>query len=68
MSDELCEEQVFPSLHSNDKFGHNATRDIRISLTLYFNQGLLKFWTFHQVQVITFLTGRSMSSTTQVYQ
>ena len=41
--DELCEEQAFPYLLPQGKFGYSAPRDITISPAWYFNQQLLNF-------------------------
>ena len=43
LRDEFCEQQAFPHLLPNGKFGYNVPRDIPLSLARYFNQRLLNF-------------------------
>ena len=43
LSDEFCEEQVFPYLRPKGKFVYNVLQDILITPTRYFNHWLLKF-------------------------
>ena len=43
LRDEFCEQQAFPHLLPNDKFGYSVPRDIPLSLARYFNQRLLNF-------------------------
>ena len=45
LSDEFCEEQVFPYCLAKGKSGYKGPRDIPISPAQYFNQRL---WNFHQ--------------------
>ena len=41
--DEFCEEQAFPFLFPNGKFGYKSERSIPLSPVRYFNQRLLNF-------------------------
>ena len=43
MTDDQCEELVFPVLFPKGRFGYTANRDIKLSPVKYFNTRLLHY-------------------------
>ena len=69
LGDEFFEEQAFPYLLSEGKFGHKTRQDIAISPAWYFNQSLLNFnQHFASDAVYIFLPGLYRIGTTYVHQ
>ena len=64
LSDEFCEEQIFPYLLTKGKFGYKAPHDFSISPAWYCNQRLFCI----RCRVYIFLTSLYMSDVTYIHR